>query len=339
MNIRWLTLIASGLLLACTTTASADDGEKTLKEMSGGSTDGHLTVEPDDIGHDFSDAEHAFTDMMKFYVPVQMASGDDEPTDTVFPGVYNDVDGEFVEELLVAKPLVSVYIYGPTVPVEDTAFAHSFMDVFAAVSLDDGLTTKKTNLSQHADMSSFTLGVDGIGGGSGDDGDDLPADHNQLEKDDGVFAFHARGMEYPYTNECTECHGATLEGGHHSEPSCYSCHGPVWKEDAPDGIMVVYIEEATAKIEGDKFKLKVSGAVEGVDGKTTATLINGVTEAVLETEKVEDNGKFKFEVEERGMAPCTVAVIVDGVESLTIPVVDKKTGEPIENCEGEPTDL
>ncbi|MGB5689101.1 MAG: hypothetical protein WBM45_07470, partial [Woeseiaceae bacterium] len=65
------------------TTASADDGEKTLKEMTGGSTDGHLTVAPEDIGHTISDAEHAFTDMMKFYVPVQMASGSDVPTDTV----------------------------------------------------------------------------------------------------------------------------------------------------------------------------------------------------------------------------------------------------------------
>ena len=334
MKIRWPIILASTLALACMTTASADDGEKTLKEMSGGNADNQLTVSPESIGHTVSDAEHAFIDMMKFYVPSQAASGLQE---SIF---YNDVDLAPVEDLAVAKPLISVFIYGPTIPVEDTAFAHSFMDTFAAVSLDDGLTYKKTNLSQHADESSFTLGVDGGGsGGGGDDGDDLPADHNKIEKDDGLIAFHARGMDYPYTNECTECHGATLEGGHHSEPSCYSCHGPVWKEDAPDGIMVVYIEEATAKTESDKFKLKVSGAVEGVDGKTTATLINGVTEAVLETEKVEDNGKFKFEVEERGMAPCTVAVIVDGVESLTIPVVDKKTGEPIENCEGEPTDL
>ena len=51
MNIRWPTLIASALALACMTTASADDGEKMLKEMTGGSTDGHLTVAPEDIGH------------------------------------------------------------------------------------------------------------------------------------------------------------------------------------------------------------------------------------------------------------------------------------------------
>jgi len=305
--------------------------------MSGGNADNQLTVQPEDIGHTVADAEHAFIDMMKFYVPVQMASGGDEPTEQVSPGVYNNIDGTLVEQLLVAKPLVSVYVYGPTIPVDDTAFAHSFMDVFAAVSLDDGLTTKKTNLSQSAVQSSFTLGVDG--GGGGGDVDELPADHNQIEIDDGVIAFHARGMEYPYTNLCTDCHGPTLEGGHHREPSCYSCHGPVWKEEAPDGIVVVYIERAFAKIEKNKVKLKVIGAAEGVEKKTTATLINGVTEALLATEKVEDNGKFKFELEYRGIAPCTVAVIVEGVQSIVVPVVDKKTGEALENCEGEPLDL
>ncbi len=146
-------------------------------------------------------------------------------------------------------------------------------------------------------------------------------------------------MKYPYTNECTECHGPTLEGGHHGEPSCYSCHGPVWKEDAPDGVTVIYIEKAFAKIEKNKVKLKVIGAAEGVEKKATATLINGVTEDVLATEKVEDGGKFKFELEYRGIAPCTVAVIVEGVKSFVVPVVDKKTGEELETCEGEPTDL
>ncbi len=73
MNTRWPTLIASGLLLACMTTASADDGDKTLKEMSGGNADNQLEVSPADIGHTVSDAEHAFTDMMKFYVPVSDA--------------------------------------------------------------------------------------------------------------------------------------------------------------------------------------------------------------------------------------------------------------------------
>ena len=147
MNIRWPIILASTLALACMTTASADDGEKTLKEMSGGNADNQLTVLPEDIGHTVSDAEHAFIDMMKFYVPSQAASGLIGPVD------YNNVDLLDVEDLGVAKPLVSVFIYGPTVPVEDTAFAHSFMDTFGGISLDDGVTWKTTNLSETADMS------------------------------------------------------------------------------------------------------------------------------------------------------------------------------------------
>ena len=330
MNIRWSALLVPALLLAWTA-ASADDGEITNKRMTGGNTDNQLTVLPEDVLENVSHAEHVFIDMMKFYVPSQAASG------LVGPVIYNDVDGAYEEELAVAKPLVSVFIYGPSIEVPETAFGHSFMDTFGGISLDDGETWKTTNLSQSADESSFTLGVDG--GGGGGDIDEVPADHNQLEKDDGIFAFHAPGMEYPYVNQCTDCHGPTLEGGHHSEPSCYSCHGPEWEEEAPDGIIVVYIEEAFAKVKKNKVKLKVEGEVEGVDEKTTAQLINGVTEDFLATEKVEDEGEFEFELEYRGSVPCTVAVIVDGVQSATVPVIDKKTNEPVENCEGEVYDL
>ena len=140
----------------------------------------------------------------KFYVPSQDASG------FVGPVAYNNVELTLVEELTVAKPLISVFVYGPTIPVEDTAFAHSFMDVFGAVSLNDGVNWKTTNLSDSADRSSFTLGVDGAGGGDG--GHDVPADHTKVEKDDGLIAFHAPGMDYPYANECTECHGDSLQG-------------------------------------------------------------------------------------------------------------------------------
>ena len=329
MKTRWTTLLVSALLLACTS-ASADDGEKTLKEMTGGNTDNQLEVTPGDIGHTVSDAEHAFIDMMKFYVPSQAASG------LVEPVFYNDVDLNYVEDLSVAKPLVSVFIYGPSIPVDDTAFAHSFMDTFAGVSLNDGENWKATNLSMHAAESSFTLGIDG----GGSSGDKLPADHNQLEKDDGLISFHAQGMEYPYANQCTDCHGPTLEGGHHREPSCYSCHGPVWKEEAPDGITVVYIEEATFKDkENNDGKLDVAGDVEGADYMTTVTLINGITEDVLATEETDKKGEFVFELKLGGTPPCTVAVIADGVQSLPVPVLDDKTGEAIEDCEGEPFDL
>jgi hypothetical protein len=332
VKIKWSALFVPALLLACTA-ASADDGEINNKRMTGGNTDNQLTVLPEDVLENVSHAEHAFIDMMKFYVPSQAASGVVGPID------YNNVDLGDVEDLEVAKPLVSVFIYGPSIEVPDTAFGHSFMDTFGAVSLDDGVTWKTTNLSQSADMSSFTLGVDGGGGGDGDN-HEVPADHTVIERNEGIFAFHMPGLDEPYANQCTDCHGATLEGGHHSEPSCYSCHGIEWEEDAPDGITVVYIEEAYAKVESSvKIKLKVEGEAEGVDEKTTAQLINGVTEDFLATEKVEDDGEFEFELEYKGIPPCTVAVIVDGVQSATMPVIDKKTNEPIENCEGEVYDL
>ena len=331
MKLKWSALIVPALLLAWTA-ASADDGEITNKRMTGGNTDNQLTVLPEDVLEDVSHAEHAFTDMMKFYVPSQAASGLPGPVE------YYNVDGNLVETLGVAKPLVNVFLYGPAIEVPETAFAHSFMDVYGAVSLDDGTTWKTTNLSQSADESSFTLGVDG-GGGSGDD-HDVPADHTVIERNEGIVALHMPGLDYPYSYECTDCHGATLEGGHHSEPSCYSCHGSEWEEDAPDGVMVIYIEEAYAKLESSvKIKLEVEGEVEGVDEKTIANLINGVTEEFVASEKVEDDGEFEFELKQSGIPPCTVAVVVDDVKSATVPLIDKRTGEPVENCEGEVHDL
>ena len=161
MKIKWVTLWVSVFLLACTT-ASADDGAKTLKRMTGGNTENQLSVTPEDVGHQVADAEHAFIDMMKFYVPAQMASGalDDEENLNIDWDYYN-VDGTLVEPLVVARPLISVFLYGPTIGVPETAFAHSFMDVYGGVSLDDGNTWKTTNLSDSAYRSSFTLGVDG----------------------------------------------------------------------------------------------------------------------------------------------------------------------------------
>ena len=91
--------------------AMADDGEKVLKNMS---RNANVTVTPEEVGVPTSEAEHAFTDMMKFYVPVQAASGAQLPS---IP--YNNIDGGLVEELTVAKPLINVFIYGPAIGVEE----------------------------------------------------------------------------------------------------------------------------------------------------------------------------------------------------------------------------
>lgn len=162
MKTSWMTLSVSALLLACLT-ASADDGDKTLKMMS---RNAKVTVEPADVGLTISESEHAFIDMMKFYVPAQRASGE------VLPVEYLNVDEVSVESLGVAKPLVSVFIHGPAIGVGELPFAHSFMDAFAAVSLDDGVTWKATNVSKSADQSSFLLGQSGGGQHAKDHGDE-----------------------------------------------------------------------------------------------------------------------------------------------------------------------
>ena len=54
-----------------------------------------------------------------------------------------------------------------------------------------------------------------------------PADHTIKE---GGF-MHKRGLEHPFTNRCTACHGKDLTGDF--APSCYSCHGKEWDEKGP----------------------------------------------------------------------------------------------------------
>ncbi len=38
---------------------------------------------------------------------------------------------------------------------------------------------------------------------------------------------HAPGLHSPFQN-CTTCHGASLQGGDDGQPSCTSCHGVKW---------------------------------------------------------------------------------------------------------------
>ena len=168
MKTRWTALLVPVFLLAGLT-ASADDGEKVLKRMS---HNAKVTVTPEEVGVPVSESEHAFIDMMKFYVPSQAASGMPLQVD------YLNADGGLVETLPVAKPLVSVFIHGPAIGVEGTPFAHSFMDAFAAVSLDDGVTWKPTNLSESADQSSFRLGLNVTLASHDDEDEDDGDDHH-----------------------------------------------------------------------------------------------------------------------------------------------------------------
>lgn len=139
------TLLASVFLLAGMT-SNADDGELVRKSMS--QEGGNPVLDP------VPEAEHAFIDMMKFYVPAQASDGNLTIID------YVNADGNVVDSRAYAKPLIGMYIYGPTVGVEGTGLVgHGVRDAFAAVSLDDGVTWKSTNLSDSASESSFEVSI------------------------------------------------------------------------------------------------------------------------------------------------------------------------------------
>ncbi|MBN1179815.1 MAG: hypothetical protein JXD18_11410 [Anaerolineae bacterium] len=134
-------LVAMALGLSITT--SAEDGPMFRRNVS--ST-------PD------QETERANLMHMTFYVPAQAANGT-----LLTEGIdyYAADNTTLVDTRYYAKPLVAVYIDALPEDHEEellrsgTSFgAH---DAYAAVSLDDGATWKRTNLSLSADLSSFML--------------------------------------------------------------------------------------------------------------------------------------------------------------------------------------
>jgi hypothetical protein len=133
-----LTVLATSILVASMagSMAFADDGERLVRNVS--SSEG--TVEnPEPEG------EHAFIKLMNFHVPAQLASGELTTIE------YINIDGVLVKEEVIAKPLISAYVYGPVIGFEEPEASgfvgHGRRDAFGAVSLDDGETWKVTNLS------------------------------------------------------------------------------------------------------------------------------------------------------------------------------------------------
>ncbi len=142
-------LVSALLVAGVATTAIADDGVLVRKSLS--------KNDPTLSGH-LSEAEHAFVDMMKFYVPAQAANGSVQPID------YYEIDGALESTRNGAKPLIGVYIYGPSEGVDGVGFVgHGRREAYGAVSLDDGLTWKTTNLSESSDLSSSDVIRDDIG--------------------------------------------------------------------------------------------------------------------------------------------------------------------------------
>ncbi len=142
MRKRFLLTISLLVMLAITfSSVVADDGDLLRKRISYTNV---VTVP----GY-LDEAEHTFIQMMKFYVPAQQANG------TVLPIEYYDADGGLVETRELAKPLIGVYMYGPSIGVDGVGFVgHGMRDAYAAVSLDDGNTWKETNLSESAFLTS-----------------------------------------------------------------------------------------------------------------------------------------------------------------------------------------
>ena len=133
--------------MACICTpALADDGVLQIKNVS---------KTPDWETH------HATIKQMPLYVPAQAQPG--ELITILYEPVIDDI-GDFVVERDYARPLVALYEDGPAVHPEDGAAfpGHGERDFYAATSLDDGATWKRTNLSDSADKSSIRVDNDGI---------------------------------------------------------------------------------------------------------------------------------------------------------------------------------
>ena len=129
------------LLLPLAVPVFADDGPMFRKNVS--STPEYET-------------EHAAIRMLPVYVPAQSSDG------TLLEGIdYANADDTVVETREYARPLITHYIDGPVEVIDEEGYGgfpgHGKRDAFGAVSLDDGATWKRTNLSKSGDLSSFKI--------------------------------------------------------------------------------------------------------------------------------------------------------------------------------------
>lgn len=144
--------VTAALLAGSTAVAVADDGAIERHPIT--SAPGQ-TANPEPL------AEHAYVQLLNFYVPAQTSDGT-----LLTEGIeyFND-DGELEKNEPNAKPLIAFALYGPTILLDDSLSTDGFpghgrRDAYAAVSLDDGMTWKRTNLSNSADRSSYVLPAD-----------------------------------------------------------------------------------------------------------------------------------------------------------------------------------
>ena len=129
--------ILSVILLLVAFSALAEDGELFVRNIS---------KTPDD--------QTSFASMNTMYAYVPAVDSGGEPATIT----YTLQDGTTFERTS-ARPLIAFYHDGPLVHLEDKSGDASIghRDVFGAVSLDDGNTWKRSNLSDSAYRSSFRL--------------------------------------------------------------------------------------------------------------------------------------------------------------------------------------
>jgi hypothetical protein len=138
-----LSIIVLVCILAISGVAVADDGKILRKNLSG---------TPD------FDTEYVSLRMLPLYVPAQLSSGELDAD-----GIpYERTDGVVAEVRMFARPLIATYQDGPVTFIHDPDYeafpGHGARDAFAAVSLDDGNSWKRTNISDSASRSSIRIG-------------------------------------------------------------------------------------------------------------------------------------------------------------------------------------
>ena len=152
--------LISSLALAVTS-ALADDGAKDDRGNPVRVDISHLEQVYDELPPLMEEvvSEHASIKMMQFYVPAQARNNELADKAEIVVLEYYNADGILVETKEYARPLVAFYTAGPVkeVPCSGGFAGHGMRDMWTAVSLDDGLTWKRKNLSKTGELSSFTI--------------------------------------------------------------------------------------------------------------------------------------------------------------------------------------